>query len=155
MPAYTARTVWAAYTGTVAYSVHGISLHNTRRAALLAVIEYCDAGRDTSTPIPAGIDDDDLAELAQERADAEDTDWTVSECQIPAEPRRRPKTRQRRPGSVPQPALIDHAIEALTDARTYLVQADAPRTLARVRLALTSAHGARRHAIGMEGRQRR
>lgn len=152
-------TVWAAYTGTAKYSTHGITLHATRREALIAVIEYCDAGRDTETPIPDGADDDDLAELAQDRADAEDTDWFVEECDVPPElmprPSTRPivaRTRKRRRGAVPQPQLIENAIESLTDARTYLQAADAPRTLARVRLALTSAHGALRHAHGMASR---
>lgn len=151
-------TVWAAYAGTVKYSTHGITLHATERDALIAVIEFCDAGTDHETPIPD--DADELAELAQERADATDTDWYVDQCEIPRQvvprPSTRPivaRTRKRRPGAVVRPRLIARAIESLTTARACLKAADAPRALARVRLALTSAHGALRHAHGIEGRE--
>lgn len=44
---------------------------------------------------------------------------------------------------------IAQAIRLLKDARDLLKQAGAPKTLARVRAALTSAGGAERHAYGM------
>jgi hypothetical protein len=41
---------------------------------------------------------------------------------------------------------VDRAIEHLIQARDFLKGADAPQALERVRLALSSAYGARRHA---------
>lgn len=49
---------------------------------------------------------------------------------------------------------IDEAIELLKKARDLLVTAEAPRTVAKVRLALTSAGGAKRHAQGKASRIR-
>jgi len=49
-------------------------------------------------------------------------------------------------GSVTRAEAIDQAIEHLRSARELLTRAEAPRTLARVRLAISSAKGARRHA---------
>lgn len=43
---------------------------------------------------------------------------------------------------------VQRAITKLQEARDLLKAADAPRTLQRVRLALTSAGGAERHAYG-------
>lgn len=50
---------------------------------------------------------------------------------------------------------IDKAIAHLECARELLRLAHAPKTLRRVRLAISSAKGAARHAINMDARRRR
>lgn len=63
------------------------------------------------------------------------------------------------PTTVPIPAsprdrvhAVELAIERLREARILLVAAGARRSAQRVRLALKSADGARRHAWGLESR---
>jgi hypothetical protein len=49
---------------------------------------------------------------------------------------------------------IELAYDLLKQARNLLAEAEAPKTLARVRLALTSCQGARRHAANMASQDR-
>lgn len=50
-----------------------------------------------------------------------------------------------RPANETQRACVRIAIQKLKEARWHLTAADCPKTLRRVRLALTSAGGAERH----------
>lgn len=61
---------------------------------------------------------------------------------------KRPRTIN--PGDLAQ---IDRAIELLRSARFYLRNANSDRTLAKVRSAIKSAEGSRRHAAGLLSRQ--
>lgn len=50
-----------------------------------------------------------------------------------------------KPADNSQPASLVIALHHLREARRFLAHADCPRSLARVRAALKSAEGARRH----------
>ena len=90
-----------------------------------------------STNIPAQLLDDIDAMMAEQRAD-----HSAHVQETAADIDHRKLLREQ----IERSAQIDRAIAHLRLARDELAKANAPRTLARVRAALTSADGARRHA---------
>lgn len=83
-PLATHATVWAAYVGTVKYSVQGISLHATRRDALIAVIEYMRIETDAEdADIDPALDEEDLSDLIETLAEDCGGDWHVEEVTLP------------------------------------------------------------------------
>lgn len=92
MPHETAKpeTFWALYCATTKHGVQGISLHATRRGALLSALDYIQTEREEETEDVEDIDrieelltDDDLADVVDAAAECTGDDWYIEEVSAP------------------------------------------------------------------------
>jgi hypothetical protein len=78
---------WALYLHTTKYSIDGISLHHTRRDALIAALAYVETERDaTDEATIAAMDDDELYDLVSAKADEYGDEWSIEATDLPALP---------------------------------------------------------------------